>query len=281
MSALTRTDESRDGSSVAGYRDLKETFEADGCVLIRQFLPEAELDELRANLDRFIHEVAPFLRDGSVVRTPSGALRALENLSVDSFFLDYAASRRWMALASSLLGKPVAPAVPDEFNGSFGGQVYIDLPPGDDAITPPHQDGRYHNLLPPETVNIWLALDDVGADNGGMRYVRGSHLLGLRPHGTCGQQPGFSMTISDFGPSDREKEVAFSLRPGDAVAHHGLTIHRAPRNRSLRHRRAFCMFLRRADCERDEEGHARYMSILDAHFAHFNLKPNPSTSTVD
>lgn len=260
---------------VAKYSVFQKEFVENGCVHVKQFLPAAELDELRANLDRFIRDVAPTLQDGSVIRAPNRALRALENLPVDPFFFLQASSPRWMALANSLLGRPVAPAVPDQFNGSFGGLVYIDMPPGAGTSTPPHQDARYHNLLPPESVNVWLALDDADADNGGMRYVRGSHRLGLRPHGTHGQQPAFSMAISDFGPSDLKKEIAFSLKPGDAAVHHGLTIHSAPVNHSSRHRRAFCMFMRRVDCQRDEEGHAWYMGILDAHFAHFNLKPNP------
>ncbi|HZJ64923.1 MAG TPA: phytanoyl-CoA dioxygenase family protein [Kofleriaceae bacterium] len=258
---------------VAGYRGHHGEFRDNGCVFVKQLLTAAEVDELRAQLQRFIRDVAPTLDDGSVIRTPGGALRALENLPVDPFFHAYASSPRWMALASALLGGPVLPAVPDELSGSFGGQVYIDMPPGAGTSTPPHQDARYHNLIPPESVNIWLALDQTDASNGGMRYVRGSHRRGMRSHATDGQQPGFSMAISDFGPGDLDGEIAFSLEPGDAVAHHGLTIHRAPENRSARHRRAFCMFMRRADCRRDEAGHARYMAILDAHVAHFHLKP--------
>lgn len=258
---------------VERYSVFRQEFQEQGCVKIEQFLPAAEMEELRANLDRFIRDVRPTLHDGSVIHSPNGALRALENLSVDPFFYSQGSSPRWMALATALLGGPVAPSVPDEFNGSFGGQVYIDMPPGAGTLTPPHQDGRYHNLLPPETVNIWLALDEVGPENGGMRYVRGSHRAGLRPHGIAAQQPGFSMSITDFGPDDLAKEVVFSLKPGDAVAHHGLTIHRAPANPTSRHRRAFCMFMRRVDCSRDEEGHAGYMEILNAHMEHFNLKP--------
>lgn len=265
-------DEHRD--LVAEFRVYQKDFSDNGCVHVKQFLTATEVEELRANLDRFIRDVAPTLKDGSVIHTPAGALRALENLPVDPFFYRYASSPRWMALASALLGGPVKPAVPDELSGEFGGQVYIDMPPNAGTRTPPHQDGRYHNLLPPESVNIWLALDKADADNGGMHYVRGSHRRGLRRHGTDGQQPGFSMVIPDFGPSDLGNEVVFSLEPGDAVAHHGLTIHRAPENRSARHRRAFCMFMRRADCKRDQAGYAWYIEILNAHMAHFNLKPS-------
>ena len=53
------------------------------------------------------------------------------------------------------------------------------------------------------------------------------------------------------------------LQPGDVVAHHGETIHRAEPNRSAaRFRRAFAMVFRGASCRRDEESFARYLIAL-------------------
>ena len=63
-----------------------------------------------------------------------------------------------------------------------------------------------------------------------MRYIRGSHLKGVRPHRQSGTL-GFSQSISDFGTEhDRDSEVAFTARAGDLIAHHALTIHRADAN---------------------------------------------------
>jgi phytanoyl-CoA hydroxylase len=108
-------------------------------------------------------------------------------------------------------------------------------------------------------MTIWLALDEVDAENGCLRYVAGSHRAGYRPH-VLSQVLGFSQGICDYGPSDFAREVAVSLKPGDAVAHHGMTIHRADANMSgVRQRRSFAMVFRGISCVRDEETFQRYL----------------------
>ena len=47
---------------------------------------------------------------------------------------------------------------------------------------------------------------------------------------------------ANYTEADEEKEVALSLEPGDALIHHGWTIHRAdPNTSTTRHRQAFAM----------------------------------------
>lgn len=115
--------------------------------------------------------------------------------------------------------------------------------------TPAHQDGYYFMLDPNEAVTMWLALEPVDEANGCVRYVRGSHLRGLRPHGRTGVL-GFSQGMTDFGtPEDLENEVYFPTQPGDLLVHHSLTIHRADGNASeTRTRRAlgFIYYAQRA-----------------------------------
>jgi ectoine hydroxylase-related dioxygenase (phytanoyl-CoA dioxygenase family) len=41
-----------------------------------------------------------------------------------------------------------------------------------------HQDYAYWPLATPSAVTCWIALDDVGGENGGMQVAAGSHLLG-------------------------------------------------------------------------------------------------------
>ena len=83
---------------------------------------------------------------------------------------------------------------------------------------------------------------------------------------------GFSQGITDYGPADAAAEVPIHLRPGDAVAHHGNTIHRADPNRSAtRHRRAFAMVYRGVSCARDDEAFARYEANLKAQHAALGL----------
>lgn len=244
---------------------LKQQFDREGFVIIRDFLPEPDLTELRSNLDRYIREVVPTLEAAHAFYVDPAkpqTLKQLQHMAIDPFFRDYMHHPRWHALAETLLDEPVEALEPEWFN----------KPPGTSHPTPPHQDNFYFNLTPPNVLTIWLALDPVDDENGCLQYVRGSHREGVRPHGPS-SLVGFSQAILDFGPADEAREVRVHLQPGDAVAHAGNTIHRAQPNRSpTRSRRAFAMVLRGQSCQRDEAGHARYLAALQAQHQALGLK---------
>jgi phytanoyl-CoA hydroxylase len=150
-----------------------------------------------------------------------------------------------------VLGEEVTADAAEWFNKLPGGHA-----------TPPHQDNRYFQLTPPHVVTMWLALDVVDEDNGALRYVRGSHLRGRRRHAAT-ETVGFSQGIVDYGPDDEQEECLVCLHPGDLVAHHGETIHRADSNRSAhRQRRAFAMVFSSLLCQRDEQARLEYESDL-------------------
>ncbi|MBL6831949.1 MAG: phytanoyl-CoA dioxygenase family protein [Pirellulales bacterium] len=89
-------------------------------------------------------------------------------------------------------------------------------------------------------------------------HIDGSHQRGFRPHSRSNIL-GFSQGIIDFTHDDFTREIAVCLQPGDAVAHHGTTIHRADANLSAtRHRRSFAMVFSGVSCIRDEAAFARY-----------------------
>jgi phytanoyl-CoA hydroxylase len=183
-------------------------------------------------------------------------------MDLDPYFRAYVLHPTWRALARTLLGEETEVQAPEWFN----------KPPGQEAPTPPHQDNYYFNLKPPSVLTIWLALDPVDSDNGCLRYVPGSHRLGLRPHGRSNVL-GFSQGITDYGPDDQAREVQIHLQPGDAVVHHGEMIHRAEPNRSRnRQRRAFAMVCRGVSCRRDDEGYARYEAALKTQHQQLGLK---------
>jgi ectoine hydroxylase-related dioxygenase (phytanoyl-CoA dioxygenase family) len=86
-----------------------------------------------------------------------------------------------------------------------------------------------------------------------MHYVRGSHREPLRPH-IFGTTDGSPLVVKDFVP--HETDVHYVLEPGDAVVHHGGTIHYTNPNRTTdRYRPAFSMFLFPVSAKRDEVLH--------------------------
>ena len=232
---------------------LKTDCDRDGFVVIRNFLLADELAVLQQNLDRYIHQIVPTLPDTDAFyedRSRPQTLKQLQRMDRDPFFAEYRHHRAWVTLADALLGEPAAADQPEWFN----------KPPGTNHVTPPHQDNFYFCLTPPSVLTIWLALDRVDAENGCLRYVAGSHVCEMRPHSRSNIL-GFSQGITDYSADDFTKERAVLLEPGDAVAHYGMTIHRADANLSTtRHRRSLAMVFKGASCRRDNDAYQRYLA---------------------
>lgn len=121
---------------------------------------------------------------------------------------------------------------------------------GSRLATPWHRDAEYYDsAVIGRLCTLWIALDPVDVDNGAVHYVRGSHTdptLYCMPrsfHRDDGLiNPGHP-TMPDFLAEQPGAVVHFDLQPGDAVVHHGRTIHGGPANRTLRDRRAVAVSL--------------------------------------
>ena len=243
----------------------KQAFDENGFVVMPQLLDHTELCELKDNLDRYIQTVVPSLSDSEAFYQIQGqpeSLSQLQRMGHDEWFRQYAQHPRWKQLAETLIGEPAAADEPEWFN----------KPPGSRHVTPPHQDNYYFCLSPPNVLTIWLALDAVDAENGCLRYVNGSHKHGFRPHGRS-RILGFSQGITNYSHEDFARETAVVLQPGDAVAHHGMTIHRADANLSAaRHRRSFAMVFRGSSCQRDQAAYDRYLASARNQHQELGLK---------
>ena len=252
--------------------ELREEFAANGYVVVRQFLPPADFAELRQQIDRYIAEVVPQLPDSHAFfqdRQRPETLKQMQHMGTDPWFEAYTRHARWVELAAALLDEPCEAKSPEWFN----------KPAGTEHPTPPHQDNYYFCLRPPSVLTMWLALDRVDEENGCLRYVPGSHQLGLRPHGAT-EVLGFSQGITDYGPDDEAREVLMRLEPGDLIVHHGETIHRAEPNRTTdRPRRSFAMVFRGESARRDEQAWQRYTENMARQHAAMGL--NDTTSGLD
>ena len=228
-------------------RQRKEASDQDGYRVVRGLLSPEEVEALNDYLDRYIAEDLPRLPSDAAFYEVKGQPETLMRLQklheYDGPCKELLVSERFVRLAEELLGDGAVPVDALLFN----------KPARVGKLTPPHQDGFYFMLEPNEALTLWLALDPVDEVNGCLRYVRGSHRRGMRPHQRSNVL-GFSQGITDFGGADHGAEVAICAEPGDAVVHHSMTIHRADPNPSERTRRAlgFVYYARRArqDVER-------------------------------
>ena len=234
----------------------KATFEQDGFVAVPGFCDAEELQSLEAALARFIAERVPTLPAEHVFyedKSDAGTLKQIQRMHEhDDFFGEFFEGKP-KRLAEEILGEPV-----------IGKNLqYFNKPPVLGQATPPHQDGFYFMLEPCRALTMWMALDLVDEENGCVRYVRYSHMRGMRPHGRT-ETLGFSQGITDFGQAvDARDEVACPARPGDLLAHHALTIHRADVNSSAsRNRRALGFIFYGKCAEENVVAHTAYQQQL-------------------
>lgn len=242
----TRHNEAAEDGLAAGFAE-------DGFVALRSFLGGEELSEMLENVDRFLEHVLPGLPPEHVFFEDKQDPKSLKQIQQmgdhDRWFDERFRRGRFRDLAEQLLAGPVTPK----------NMQYFNKPPLSGKSTPPHQDGFYFMLEPCEALTMWLALDEVDEENGCVRYVPGSQNSGLRDHATTGTL-GFSQGIVEY---TTDNELPMSASPGDLLAHHALTIHRADGNRSAtRSRRALGLIYYSERAREDAAAHARYQQKL-------------------
>ncbi len=236
----------------------REQFEQNGFVAVPGFLDPSEVATCNRELERFIAEVVPSLPPEHAFyedRDAPSTLKQLQSLHEHDPWFAELMNGKPRALAEQLLGSEVTAENMQFFN----------KPPGIGQLTPPHQDAYYFKLDPPDALTMWMALEEVDEENGCVRYVRGSHLKGLRPHGPTGTL-GFSQGMTDFGTAeDDAEEQVMPASPGDLLAHHALTIHRADGNSSsTRSRRALGFIFYSVNAKQDDTAREAYHRQLAA-----------------
>lgn len=221
---------------------VERDYERDGCVRIRGLLSPQQLADARTHLGRFLREIVPtlppanstFEADGKTVRN----LFHLEQF--DPFFSALSQRDDVLNLVKLLVhGEPMLMAV-ETFN----------KPSRVGSGVPPHQDNAYFCLAPPDVLTIWIAMDAATLENGPIYYLKGSHKAGTMPHRPSGVA-GNSMGLSKMPPHTDADEFCGTLAPGDALIHHGQTIHWSAPNKTDAPRCGLLLVYRAAHAQTD------------------------------
>jgi hypothetical protein len=111
------------------------------------------------------------------------------------------------------------------------------------------QDTIYHQDYPGHAVDrssffsMWIALHDMPAAAGTLRFYTGSHRRGV-----MGQAFVDDMDFrARYKLKDADLSPPLDMRAGDATVHHALTVHGAPANRTSQQRWAYGYILMDAD----------------------------------
>ena len=230
----------------------------DGFLLLKSFITRNEVEECLNRINFYIDRVCPQLPEEEVfyeVKKNPLSLKQLQRMHLHDPWFSGLINGKVKQLAEILLKNKVITK----------NLQYFNKPPNLGKATPPHQDGFYFKLDPPEALTMWLALDDVDEENGCVRYVKGSHLKGIREHSLTGTL-GFSQGITEYGTEDDIKnEVSVPAQEGDLIVHDSLTIHWASKNLSkTRNRRALGFILYSADSKENNLDIKKYKKQLEA-----------------
>ena len=210
--------------------DEIETFQRDGVVCLRGLFDNEWVEALRE-------------ATAAVIAEPT-SMSINHDATTGAFFSAIYVWRENETFRKWACESPVA-RVCAELMGSKTAAVYHDhllvKEPGTDAPTPWHQDLPYFRVDGEQLASLWIALDPVDPENGGVHYVQGSHRWGWFDPNVF--KPGQEAT-DEFPPGpDIEGNLAdyeiltWELEPGDCTVHHGLTFHGGYGNASTERRR--------------------------------------------
>jgi phytanoyl-CoA hydroxylase len=160
------------------------------------------------------------------------------SLPDDDFLSRLAADSPLSEIARCLLGSEPIP---------FGSTYFVkEAGAGQPVLW--HQDGHpwQTTLGIAEAVTLWIALDLVDGENGGLRFIPGSHRLAAQP--LLANPHGGNVFGAEIDPVlvDASRAEVLVMSPGDVSAHHSNLIHGSLPNLSQRTRRALAVRYRPA-----------------------------------
>ena len=225
--------------------EMIRRFRADGFLKLPKLLDDDELEHVRRICTR-TEEEPP---EGLVGQAPADADQAsrfayhadpkYRAMWSNSFDLRLRSDKimdlvtRFAVLARALIGE-------DDVR-VFWDKTFV-KPPASDGTRESvwHQDFPYNPIDRRGMLTIWLAIEDVPAEAGALRFVPGSHRLG--PLGRL------DLVSEEYRPADLLRDddmglvgepVTVALEAGEATVHDALTLHGAGPNMSSNPRRAW------------------------------------------
>lgn len=209
---------------------VADAFDRDGVVVLRNLIDPAGVQRMRSAVDWAMTHPSPFVQD-FVGRDDKGR-----------FFSDlhnWARNADYEALAT----KGALPEAAGRLLRARTVRILYDQTlvkePGTASPTLWHHDLPFWPVRGEKICSLWIALDRVDAESGGVAYLRGSHRSPKRYRPTQPDTPETrrmrNMELEpapNFGRLGGEDLLTWDLEAGDALAFHALTLHGAGGNKS-------------------------------------------------
>lgn len=179
---------------------------------------------------------------------------------------------------------PVADLLGDRF-ACWSTHYFCKLP-GCEKQVSWHQDAPYWPFSPSKTVTVWLAIDDVDQDNGGMRVIAGSHLHGPIPMRQSTPEEKNVLWFTVDQPQNHGKNLQLTLNAGEASLHSDLLLHGSQPNRSTRRRCGLALRYCTLDVRSSDPAWIRNSIIIQGsdptgHWGHVTSRPTEDRPFTD
>lgn len=213
--------------------EATRSFWENGFLVQERLLSEEEIAPVSDEIDSIVTGKANYIPKEDILYEPGSSPPRVRNAFrvhlYNPFFMGIARHPKIVSLAEELLGRPLR---------LYSSQLFA-KPAEVGSTVPLHQDMPYWPFEPHELLSCWIALDDSTLENGCVRFMAGSHKLGVLRHVPSRVQ-GNSLKLEDERIAGFP-EYAAQVPRGSCVLHHCLTAHWSGPNRSLHPRRGLIM----------------------------------------
>ena len=214
-------------------------FDRDGVVCLRQMFDHDWIERMTEAVNRVMDASHPLARPREVTQAMGGTRGRYHINSFvwhwDDDFRAWALESPNAEIAASLMGV-------DQVR-MFYDQVFV-KEPNTSEMTDWHHDLPFWPMRGNQILSIWVALTDVGPDNSSLEYIAGSHRWNKfyraaipdkdpRFKSELEECPNFSLLRND----PQYRFLSWTMKAGDCLVHHPLTVHGSEGNFSPTRRR--------------------------------------------
>ncbi len=215
-------------------------YRRDGVVLLRNVLTSQTTTELEFAVEQNMKSPGPWANEYA------------GNSHQGRFFDDYVNWSRFDAYKTHALSgalPQIALELMQTSSGRFFHEHVLVKEPGNNQVTPWHNDDPYYGIDSIDNVSLWVPLDPI-PEKIALRAIAGSHRWGKKfiPRKFVDQSP-YVASASDYEPLPDSQELdvvdnieSFVAMPGDVVAFHFRTLHSAPATTNYEGRRRVVSF---------------------------------------
>ena len=219
-------------------QDLAD-FERDGVVCLRQMFDRDWIERMTAAVDRVKDAAHPLARPREVTQALGGTSGRYH---INSFVWRWDDDFRAWALESPNAEIAATLMRADEVR-MFYDQVFVKEPQTAE-MTDWHHDLPFWPMQGRQILSVWVALTDVGPDNSALEYIAGSHLWNKFYRAAIpDKDPRFKSELEECpnfstlrGNADY-RFLSWTMKAGDCLVHHPLTVHGSEGNFSPVRRR--------------------------------------------